>query len=166
MVKIRYRKVRGKHRMYSPELKRKMVLGPGQKDGDIMEFEPHNAPLKTDQSWVRLDKAEDTVRAEVEEAGGGDKLVLVDHNNGWFGVKNTETGEFINTSNLRKPEAEALLTSYQDEEEGKNDPDPVCPVDEGVFGEDYDEFDECDKCEFAEKCEAFEPEEKDDDEKK
>ncbi len=124
--KLQFRKVQGKHRMFNPELKRKVVLGPGQPDGDIVEFYPGSEPSKHDQSWERIGKVEDVAKAEIEEATSPGSLEIVDEGHGWYSVLNTATGENINTNKLRKEEVEALVTSYQlddDDNDDDNDDD-------------------------------------------
>ena len=54
---VRYAKVRGKHRGYCSIRKKKVLVGPGQADGQIIYFFPGAIPPGNDSSWERVDSA-------------------------------------------------------------------------------------------------------------
>jgi len=156
---LRYKKISGKHHMYCPVREKKVILGKGCDDGDIAYFLPHQAPPEGAPSWERMGR-KDGVTAEQEfidaEVGEPDGVLkLVEKNGGWYDIENTATGEIINTTSLRKEEAEEIIKGYKPEEP---EAPQQCPVEDGTFGEDFEEYGDCAECPVAADCEAYVPE--------
>ena len=125
---VKCRKVSGKHHMFCPVKRRKVVLGKGQPDGDVAFLSPTQAAaVMTEKSWEVLEGGaapEAVMMDNVEEPKGA--FVLKERSPGWWDVINTGTGEPVNTTALRKVDAEAMLAEQPTDEE---------PAVEGVGGE-------------------------------
>ena len=122
MSYIKCRKIQGKHHMYCPVNKTAVVLGKGCDDGDVAYLTPAQAKSIADNpTWKVLDGVdeEELLNEEVGEPDG--LLVLVSKGGGWYDVKNTATGEVINTTSLRLEDAESIISEYKVAEEGDGD---------------------------------------------
>ncbi len=111
----RWRKKIGKHHMFCPVRKKKVILGAKLPDGDIAFFLPSQAPPTPSKAWEQLDSGptmEETMVDDVGDVAG--ELELRETSKGWYDVINTATGKAINTSKLRKNDAEAMLTPTKD----------------------------------------------------
>jgi len=150
----RWKKVFGKHHAFEDGVKK--IYGPGQEDGDIVTFPAGQGP-KESPSWLLIEGA----GVEVLDFENGPVVKALGR--GWFNVINPETGKPINTVKLRRADADALAEEWEADNENDDDPEggeeePVCPVEDGTFGEDFEDYDECAECEFAVACEAKENE--------
>jgi hypothetical protein len=166
---IRYRKIRGKHRMYCSVREKKVLLGKGQEDGDVAYLEPGGQPKESNESWERIDN--DVVVAEateqqLQEAAGEPEgtLEILEVGEEAYNVVNTATGKALNTAPLTRQQAEDIAAGspvaeveaqgskevYEDAPTG--DEINVCPLEDVEFGVGHDDYEHCDNCELAEAC--------------
>ena len=111
MAMEKWKKVAGKHRVNLGNGVRK-VYGPGQPDGDVVEFPIGAGPSKRDRSWRPVDvpsAAADFTPAKSLEVKRRGK-------SNWYDVINVETEEPINRKALNKAAAEELASQLQEDE--------------------------------------------------
>lgn len=186
---VRFKKVRGKHRMFCDVRNRKVVLGKGCDDGDVAYLPPGGLPKESNESWERMDDLAHVTEAteqQVQEAAGDPEgtLAIVEAGEGAYNVVNTATGEAINTTPLTREQAEAMAAGspvHEVEEKPEEKKgllakakdtikDALTPSENGegggigcphgfVFSQDHDEHEECDECSIADACQAKKEEE-------
>lgn len=115
---VRFRKVSGKHHMYCPVRERKVLLGPGQVDGDIAYLTPAGSPAGSNESWKCLDEeghVAEVTEGKMQEVAGKPEgtLYAVHVTEGvdipYWNVINTATDKLVNTAPLTKEQAEAIV---------------------------------------------------------
>lgn len=176
---IRYKKVKGTHRMLCPIRKKQVVLGVNREDGNVAYLTPAGIPPGSNESWERIDSNEYVAEAaeqEMQEKAGKPEgtleVVELATLEGFYNVINTATDKPINTEPLTKEEAEIMVSGSPKEKKGllarlkdkmlgkdKEQVDSgnldkdVCPNGHN-FGKDYDEHEDCDNCDASEYCQA------------
>lgn len=161
---VRFRKVSGKHHMFCYVREQKVVLGKGCEDGDVAYFYPNYTPPGSNESWKRIDAEPVTTEEQVYEDAGKPEgtLEVRERSPGWYDVVNTATGNPVNTSAMRKDDAEAMAAGSVQEGQGTIEvkekldaPEVVVECPSGyTFGQDHDDNDSCDDCGQAADCQA------------
>ena len=113
----RWRRLGGRHHMYCAVRDKKVIIGEGAPDGDFAYFTKAQAPPDTDPMWEKLDGGPATDAKAMETVTSPDGTLKVEEvSKGWYNVINTATGQPVNTSKLRKAEAEAMVAGSPPED--------------------------------------------------
>lgn len=102
--------------MYCAVRKKKVIIGAGAPDGDFAYFTKAQAPPDTDKMWEQLDGGPADDAKVMDEVTSPDGTLKIEGSGGWYNVINTATGQPVNTSKLRKAEAEAMVAGSPPED--------------------------------------------------